>query len=242
MRHLINVLFFFASFIVAVNLAWHCSSAMNFNYSSLHSLLDIDEHVKKYAKRNYEPDKRRFAEASIQQQKDIFSQIVSAINHQGKGLESIQFSVSEHNKSQAFLTDSEVLHLQDVARLVSVFNYLALVAFFIAVVCFYGLRKWSLALHSLKEISLSLVMGLTVLTAIVLAYGAKEVFYALHELIFTTNQWFFYYEESLMTTLMKAPDVFAPITVILLLWALLFYGMLLLGLHQWQKAAAEHKF
>ena len=46
--------------------------------------------------------------------------------------------------------------------------------------------------------------------------GPVEVFYALHEWVFPANhQWFFYYEDSLMSTLMKAPDLFGAIALLL---------------------------
>jgi len=48
--------------------------------------------------------------------------------------------------------------------------------------------------------------------AVILAIGAKTVFYKLHTWIFPPgHQWFFYYQDSLMTTLMKAPVLFAGI-------------------------------
>ena len=44
------------------------------------------------------------------------------------------------------------------------------------------------------------------------------------------HQWFFYYQESLMTTLMHAPQLFGVIAVAIIALALLLYGLLLLAL------------
>ena len=62
-----------------------------------------------------------------------------------------------------------------------------------------------------------------------LLIGAKRVFYSLHDLIFPAeHQWFFYYQDSLMSTMMKAPDFFAYVAAALavlaigLLWLILF--------------------
>lgn len=55
--------------------------------------------------------------------------------------------------------------------------------------------------------------------------GPTRVFYTLHEWVFPSDhQWMFSYQESLMTTLMKAPDLFAAIAVAVGM------GMLVIGL------------
>jgi hypothetical protein len=55
---------------------------------------------------------------------------------------------------------------------------------------------------------------------------AKTFFYWLHTVVFPSDhQWFFYYEESLMSTLMKAPYLFAPISIMLLLFALIMWTL-----------------
>jgi len=55
------------------------------------------------------------------------------------------------------------------------------------------------------------------LVCLVLSLGPEKVFNQLHIWIFPDNhQWFFYYEDSLMSTMMKAPYLFAYIAAI---WA-----------------------
>jgi hypothetical protein len=50
------------------------------------------------------------------------------------------------------------------------------------------------------------------------------VFYALHDWIFPPDRpWFFYYQDSLLTTMMKAPDLFGAIAAEILAVALLLY-------------------
>lgn len=52
--------------------------------------------------------------------------------------------------------------------------------------------------------------------AIFALVGAKQVFYALHVWLFPSeNQWFFYWELSLMSAMMKAPYLFGGIAVVL---------------------------
>ena len=63
---------------------------------------------------------------------------------------------------------------------------------------------------------------------IITAIGPKDVFYKMHTLIFPSgHQWFFYYQDSLMTTLMKAPDLFAAIAVEWLLLTMIILALLL---------------
>ena len=50
---------------------------------------------------------------------------------------------------------------------------------------------------------------------LVLLLGPEKIFNQLHIWAFPEdNQWFFYYEESLMSTMMKAPHLFAYISAI----------------------------
>jgi len=59
------------------------------------------------------------------------------------------------------------------------------------------------------------------------AFGFTDVFYYLHTLVFPDNhQWFFYYQESLMSSLMKAPDLFAGIAISLSVTAAIIYRII----------------
>jgi hypothetical protein len=53
----------------------------------------------------------------------------------------------------------------------------------------------------------------------------------MHIFVFPDNhQWFFYYQDSLMSTLMKAPDLFAGIAIQIVLVGLILYGVMLLAI------------
>ncbi len=65
---------------------------------------------------------------------------------------------------------------------------------------------------------------------LVVVIGPVKVFYALHELLFPDgHQWFFYYQESLMSTMMKAPELFGWIAMEWALLAILCFVLLQLG-------------
>ena len=83
------------------------------------------------------------------------------------------------------------------------------------------------AMPSKKSAFLNIGVGLIITSAGLLTLGGKAVFYQLHIWIFPANhQWFFYYQDSLMSTMMKAPDLFAYIAISLSLLGLLFFVLL----------------
>ena len=61
--------------------------------------------------------------------------------------------------------------------------------------------------------------------------GPKDVFYWMHEMIFPPDHpWFFYWDESLMSTLMKAPDLFGGIALMIAFMAVpLWWGIYAAG-------------
>ncbi len=119
------------------------------------------------------------------------------------------------------------MHLRDVGDLVSALRASAYGALAVLVALVLGLRRTGAA-FSLGR-ALAVVGGLLGLAALALiALGPVEVFYALHRVVFPAqHQWFFYYEESLMTMLMKAPDIFGCIALVLALVASVFFALLL---------------
>ena len=77
-------------------------------------------------------------------------------------------------------------------------------------------RVWLPSLAGLALLSAGLLWGV----------GAEPLFYQLHHWWFPAgHQWFFYYEESLMSMMMKAPDLFGAIAAI---WLALAVTLLLL--------------
>jgi hypothetical protein len=105
------------------------------------------------------------------------------------------------------------------------------VGFFIWILFLAIAYKQKLAFPSLRNIVLGFCAGIFVISAIVLSLGATQVFYWLHTKVFPEgHQWFFYYEDSLMTTLMKAPDIFAFIATLLLVLLIIIWGLSTFGM------------
>jgi uncharacterized membrane protein len=69
---------------------------------------------------------------------------------------------------------------------------------------------------------LTLILG----AGIVMMIGPRTVFHILHELLFAgKGQWFFYYQESLMTTLLPE-SLFGTIAVMLVVAAFIYWMIL----------------
>ena len=224
---IINFLLSIALLCISFCIAWHLSAATNFFYSSWYEVINIDETVITYAPKN--KNRNGFEKTSKQERLRLFAGIVTAIQNKGEGLRQLKYVDSQDTEIDTLLTEAEVVHLQDVANLVDKFKYLLFLGCSFAVVAFMLMRVMNIKLGSIK---IHLLGGLGLILTIVVAIlivGPTKVFYAAHELIFPDkHQWFFYYEDSLMSTMMKAPVLFGPIALQLLITTLLLWMVLLL--------------
>ena len=94
-------------------------------------------------------------------------------------------------------------------------------------------------LPGLKASLITLLVITVLLALIIIVVGPNEVFKAMHEFVFPPeNQWFFYYQDSLMTTLMKAPDIFFAIGAAWALLAVIIYLLITLTLRVIDRSSA----
>lgn len=208
--------FLLLTFIVSLPATWLIMSKADFFYSALYDNIGIAEHVNKYAPRNTQ-GKADFVDTSKSERVELFHGVVVAINQHGKGLDELVYTGFGKQEKQLF-TQAEVTHLQDVANLLDKLKPLVIgfVLLWLIIVATLKLKK--IALPSGLQLLLNLLIILVLLSAI-LAIGPEKIFNQLHMWVFPDkHQWFFYYEESLMSTMMKAPDLFAYIAAI---WAVL---------------------
>ena len=215
---------------VSLYLAWSLLSAGNFFYPQLHDLIGIQDTIEEYAPQNIH--KNRFDETTREQRTKLFRQILYGVNHNGAGLKTIQYSNRQGEPIDLLLRPVEIIHLNDVANLLTVFRKSATIALavFIAMVVVFRVQR----LHLSRPRTLLTVTVITLLagTVIISLSGAKALFYQLHTIVFPPgHQWFFYYQESLMTLLMKAPDIFAWQAAMLLIVSVVVFYLLLLLTH-----------
>jgi len=186
------------SFWLSLFLAWQTLSSVNFAYSTLYDWLNIEQTVQEFAPKNQY--KQNFELTEKADHVRLFQDIVTAINNKGKGLTEITYSDSRLNQNTPLLHNAEVVHLQDVANFI---NYLSQVTaylvfvFVISLILIYRFGAWQ---PPPLVYSMGGTLGICLFTAlVVIVFGAEDLFYQWHVLIFPENhQWFFYYHESLI--------------------------------------------
>ncbi len=215
------------SLLLSLWLAWQLSAQVNFLYPVWYSLLEIDQTVTQTMPRHLY--KQEFIVTNTQEHHRLFSEIVTSIQNHGHGLEQITFYNPSGDELGILLTDSEVTHLQDVANLVDILDWFALVILIFCLLVLSSIIFFRVRMPTIKRLSISMLVVISISVVIILFAGAKKFFYWLHTVIFPSeHQWFFYYEESLMSTLMQAPNLFAPISAMLLLLSLFIWLLHLL--------------
>ena len=228
---LITSLLSISLFVICLFLAWKSLSATNFFFERLYQLHAIDEQIKNYAPQNR--NRENFELTSSLEHQRIFGEIVSSINTNGRGLAEIGYFDSSGEKIDDFLTINEITHLQDVSELIvsSTKLVLILTGVLIAVYGFFFYYKVSRSRYLWKPVTtlfsfFTMVFTLGLVTGIIFVIGARKVFHLLHEVLFADKgQWFFYYQDSLMTTLLPE-SLFGTIAVMMTVCAL-FYWIIL---------------
>lgn len=208
-----------STFLVCLSLSWLALAKLQYLYPAWYSLLSIEQHIDTYAPQNH--FKQGYELTSAVEHKEHFALIAEAVHNQGQGLADIDYLYLGHRVP--LLTHAEQVHLQDVANLIVGVKKLALILAAVPLL----LLPWFWLKRIKPKVKTQMIwlFGLIASATIsLLLIGAKRVFYQLHEWIFPQNhQWFFYYQESLMSTLMKAPDLFGAIGVAILLGGILLF-------------------
>ena len=201
--------------LLSFGVSWLILMPLDFAYEWLYGLIDIDQHITKYGPDNYV--KNGFELTTDAERFRLFSAIVTSIHQQGAGLEALVYHNPQGAVISKLLTRDEVIHLEDVAILIDRMKLL----FIASAILFIGLLSWvyfsGRRMPTFQSMLLTVMIFLGLLVALVFIIGPYEVFYTLHIWVFPAeHKWFFYYEESLMSTMMKAPDLFAFIAMLIL--------------------------
>ncbi len=222
---------FICMLISALFISWQGSAKLNFLYPLWYHALGIDQTIATYGPQNRYIS--GFASTTTNERLQIFARINDSVHQQGKGLSTITFYDQQSHQHKKLLREPEILHLQDVARLIDHvygLGYTALAGF--VLLLGYAVFKRETVppiapYHWAGGAAISLaVVG-------VLLIGAEKVFYQFHEWIFPPGHpWFFYYQDSLMSTSMQAPNLFGAIAVQLGVLAVLIYTAGLWGLRK----------
>ncbi len=216
--------------ILSLYLSWIVLANANFLYGFWYDYAGISENIERYAPQNL--FRHDFETTDAQTRKALFAGIVTAIHQQGQGLQRLTYPHPTKSIDIPLLNSAEIVHLTDVANLIEFLKKLG-----------WGvLLTWG-ALITYRLMSrqpfpspqtslLNVGFGLFIFAMPMIIFGTKKVFYQLHIWVFPADhQWFFYYQDSLMSTMMKAPDLFSYIGISLLILALLFFVLIVKLFH-----------
>jgi lipoprotein signal peptidase len=204
-----------------IYLSWQILSQANFLYDQIYEHNNLEAHVNEFAPLNRN-GKESFALTTKAERLRIFNNIAHEINNGGYDLGLITYTPEDAEGATKFLIEAERDHLQDVANLVSSLKPVGAVIASL-LIAFYGFcwyykvsryqYFWRPSGIFVSLFQIATVAALCV--AITFALGPQQTFYLLHEWAFSDKaQWYFYFEDSLMTTLM--PEiVFANIAALI---------------------------
>lgn len=222
-RPLLTAAFLSCTLVLSLAVSWLLLASVNFLYPAWYELLDIDETVRTHAPLNESrPD---FPVTDQVEHHRLFAEMLTSVNSGGEGLSAIRYESASGNGSHRLLTGAEIDHLGEVAALVTILYRAAALAT-ILIPGLLLLAAWSgVRLAPMRHVLVFTLAGISVGGIVVVLIGPVDVFYAAHDWLFPPDkQWFFYYEESLMTTLMQAPNLFLPtgvswLVLSVVLWA-----------------------
>lgn len=211
-------------------LAWIALSAVNFFYPGLYAHLEIDAHIERFGPENRY--REGFEATTDAQRIALFSRIVEAINNDGRGLAALSYRPGGDGDPVPLLRPPEIEHLRLVGAMVTDLRRVGLVALalFAATVAVLAYARVQ-PTRMLRFAGIAIGIG----AAGALVFASFDVtdtgwFARLHDWAFPPDhQWFFYYQDSLMTTLMKAPDLFGPMAIALAGTTMAIYLLLLAG-------------
>ena len=207
---ILTTVYTLASVVVALMISWQLLKQINFSYGFWHDNAKIGWAIDKYGPQNYY--KLGFGQTTREQRIDLFRQINEAVHSGGKGLAEIRYEVYPYPK-QRLLRTAEVIHLQDVANFIDkcmVAGWIGIILWFVLLLYYY-LNKTSPP--KIRKQLLALIGVVLFSTVLIFILGPTEVFTVFHEVVFPQGNWFFYYQASLMSTMMWAPRLFGWIAI-----------------------------
>ena len=218
--------FGFSSLILAFTIAWLVLAKLNFLYPVWHDHVGIAEGIEKYGPKNRY--KTGFAETSRAQRISLFEGINKSVHRHGEGLAELAYQSPSSEGPQLLLREPEIIHLQDVANLLDKLKWLVGINALIWAAGFLYLLKFRRPSITWKSQVLGVGVMLVCVIGLMLFIGPVTVFNQLHVWVFPgEHQWFFYYQESLMSTMMLAPDLFGWIAAELIFAAFTIFFALI---------------
>ena len=189
----------------------------DYGYEFLYDVLDINNHISEFGPKNYY--KSDFEYLTKQEHVKLFSDIVHGVTASPETLSAITY-LNKEGEAIPLLRTPEVVHLQDVYNLNNAINKIAYLLMSIFIIIGSLIYRLQFSFKKSEVLGTGLgVISIALLT--IWAIGPTAIFYQFHIWVFPEgHQWFFYYQESLMSTMMKAPDLFGGIALLIILLAI----------------------
>ncbi len=219
--------------IQAFYLSWQLLAPSDFLFARWYDVMHIDRAILQYAPLNrYKQD---FAKTNHTEHLRLFHEITQAMqgdaDHRQWRLTTLAYHDAEGKVIDTLLREPEIQHLLDVGKLVDGFKRVSLASILLSCALLVFLHKTRSAFPGLKRLGAGFAGVITLITGLVFILGPVKVFYQLHHWIFPPqHQWFFYYQESLMTTFMQAPMLFGYIASTWVALAIVLFTLSLCGL------------
>lgn len=209
-----------------IYLSWLVLAPSDFLYSRWYRVMQIDRAILHYAPMNdYKQD---FAKTDRHEHIRLFHEITRAIDgdkaERQARLSTLTYQDPQGKVIDTLLRPPEIQHLLDVGELVDDFKRASLLSFVVSTALLLILYRKRSVFPGLAQLGLRFTAMIGVVTALIVVIGPVKVFYQLHIWLFPPqHQWFFYYQESLMTTFMQAPMLFGYIAITLAVVAILIF-------------------
>lgn len=217
--------------LTAFYLSWRVLAAVDFAYPLFYEPLGLERNIETFGPQN--AVRPGFHRSTREERFALFAAIGRAIRDDGRGLEDLRYHDAGGRELGRLLTAAEIVHLRDVAHLVRRFERVGL----IATLGFAGVLAWS-RYRRRPPLSTRALLGggcaaLAGLAAVLMIVGPRRTFYWLHVQVFPPDHpWFFYYQDSLMSMMMRAPVLFAGIGALWLALALIVAALLQVLAHR----------
>lgn len=212
--------------LACIYLSFFIVSKLDYSYKFWYETLNIDQTISTFGPQNRYKD--NFENTDKAEHIRLFSEIVKSVHNQGKGLKDITYYTPDNKPIDTMLRIEEVEHLQDVATLIDKVNTIGLCSLICSLLLIALIITFKYHSKNIKRYFTFAAIAIVLSTLAIMLIGPKAVFYQLHIWLFPQeHQWFFYYQDSLMSTSMQAPILFGGIAVEIALIAFIIYVSLL---------------
>lgn len=206
-RIFLNLILLITLIYYALFAGWYLSYSNYFFFPIIYQMSDVHGNILKYAPQNRQ-GKSDFVFVDGSVHLKVFAEMLRAVEHEGRGLEDITYPVG-HNSKKQFLTREEIVHLQDVADLLSMLRSFWRLMLVIMLVTIGTMIYGRYPPYYMSTLAWSGFFAGGLVWLAVKKFGFIAIFYGMHRMVFPEgHKWLFYYQDSLMSTVLNAPDSF----------------------------------